>query len=573
MTSDLGTVPQAAILAFPRTPPAQNPGPLTLAEYGREKGFAVDWLRELGLTEDARGVRIPYLDEQGQVAALRWRLREDAPARFLWAPGTQPVPYGLWLPLNRDAKGLMLVEGESDAHTLWKMGLPGLGIPGAATFRPAWAAALRDRPLWLHVENDRGGQTFVTRTVQLLREVGHRGPIYRFACADLHSDCKDINDLYLKLGGQQAAAAIRQALMLRIPVEQAPPAPSAPAVVQPQALDAYQAKALWGAVLPRPLMVLDNTLTAGLALLAGAPKKGKSWLALALGLAVAEGKPLLGRSTRRGEVLYLDLESRQYRVQERLATLHDGPPPEGLYITHRAPRLGDGLVASLAAWVSAHPQTALIIVDTLARIKCPGAGGENAYEADTRIMGALQRFALDHGLCVLLIHHLRKSVGGVKEQDVYERVSGSTGLTGVCDCVLVLDGKRQTPEAQLYVDGRDIPPAQVALGFEQGRWSVLSEDGAAWQSGTAYEASPLPKALKQLMTGRDKWEGTASQLVEALGEVSEGGVDLRPDELSGQLNKLKDPIAKREGIAIQRATLKGRRLIRLSVTRADSAQG
>ncbi len=533
--------------------------PLTLAQYAQQKGLKEDMLREWGLYGDARGVCIPYLDESGQRRALRWRLQGGEGPRFLWQPGAQPMPYGLWLAFNQQAKGLILCEGESDAHALWHMGLPGLGIPGAASFKTEWAACLRERPVWLHVENDAGGQVFVQRTVQRLRQAGYSGRICRFAASDVDAACKDISDLYLKLGHPRALEALRTALARHAPAEAAQD--EKPAC----ALEAYEALSLYGAILPRPLMVLDNVLTAGLALLAGAPKKGKSWLALALGMAVAEGQPLFGRATRPGHVLYLDLESRQYRVQERLSVLRKGPPPQGLFIAHRAPRLGEGLLEELDGWMKQHPQTVLIIVDTLARVKGAGAGGENAYEADTRIWGTLQHFALDRGVCVLLVHHLRKSVGG-REGDVYERVSGSTGLTGVCDCVLVLDGKRQKPEAMLYVDGRDIPPAQLALGFEEGRWQLLSEDGRAWQQNAAYDQSPLASALRHLMAAQDQWEGTASDLTRRLRETSDGAVDIHPRAMFDQLDKIAGLLHERDGVRISKIRIAKNRLIRLERT-------
>jgi hypothetical protein len=533
--------------------------PLTLAQYAQQKGLKEDMLREWGLFGDARGVCIPYLDESGQRRALRWRLQGGEGPRFLWQPGAQPMPYGLWLAFNQQAKGLILCEGESDAHALWHMGLPGLGIPGAASFKTEWAACLRDRPVWLHVENDAGGQVFVQRTVQRLRQAGYSGRICRFAASDVDAACKDISDLYLKLGHPRALEALRTALARHAPAEAAQD--EKPAC----ALEAYEALSLYGAILPRPLMVLDNVLTAGLALLAGAPKKGKSWLALALGMAVAEGQPLFGRATRPGHVLYLDLESRQYRVQERLSVLRKGPPPQGLFIAHRAPRLGEGLLEELDGWMKQHPQTVLIIVDTLARVKGAGAGGENAYEADTRIWGTLQQFALDRGVCVLLVHHLRKSVGG-REGDVYERVSGSTGLTGVCDCVLVLDGKRQKPEAMLYVDGRDIPPAQLALGFEEGRWQLLSDDGRAWQQNAAYDQSPLASALRHLMAAQDQWEGTASDLTRCLRETSNGAVDIHPRAMFDQLDKIAGLLHERDGVRLSKIRIAKNRLIRLERT-------
>jgi RecA-family ATPase len=399
----------------------------------------------------------------------------------------------------------------------------------------------------------------VQRTVQRLRQAGYSGRICRFAASDVDAACKDISDLYLKLGHPRALEALRTALARHVPAEATQD--EKPAC----ALEAYEALSLYGAILPRPLMVLDNVLTAGLALLAGAPKKGKSWLALALGMAVAEGQPLFGRATRPGHVLYLDLESRQYRVQERLSVLRKGPPPQGLFIAHRAPRLGEGLLEELDSWMKQHPQTVLIIVDTLARVKGAGAGGENAYEADTRIWGTLQHFALDRGVCVLLVHHLRKSVGG-REGDVYERVSGSTGLTGVCDCVLVLDGKRQKPEAMLYVDGRDIPPAQLALGFEEGRWQLLSDDGRAWQQNAAYDQSPLASALRHLMAAQDQWEGTASDLTRRLRETSNGAVDIHPRAMFDQLDKIAGLLHERDGVRLSKIRIAKNRLIRLERT-------
>ena len=791
---------------------------LSLQDYARQKGFDPAWLRELFVEDTPQGLGMLYLDEEERVQALRLRHGEGAPSRFSWHKGHEPLPYGLWLPLNRWAEGMVLCEGESDAQSMWMMGLPCLGIPGAASFKARWASwYVRERPIWLHVEPDQGGQTFLSRTLSALREGGIQAPVYRFSCAQIDPGCKDISDLYVKLGAEAARLAIRRELARKQPAEldlarpgagergQGPqtasdgrggieaagemprseperlpapepvgavdgvagdsaaqalvavpgamkednaaapgmtpqagdacdpglkatqvmntglglgsrigmpgavkeenaavpgftpqavetyqpglnatqpintdsglgadaaipgagndknaPAPgmtpqavetyqpgptpaqppSLPPAAQPERLPdapampsasireplrepqdelmerpsaalpaagsahpgitpppqgsaaaptqsspavaparreageplgAYQASDLWGAQLPRPLMVLDGTLTAGLCMLAGAPKKGKSWLALALALAVAEGQPLMSRPTRQGEVLYLDLESRQYRVQERLSLLRPGPPPQGLYISHHAPRLSEGLIGQLEAWMRGHPQTALIIIDTLARVKSPGAGGENVYEADTRLMGELQRFALDHGLCLLLIHHLRKSSGGFKETDVYERISGSTGLTGVCDCVLVLEGRRQESEAALHVDGRDIPAKQLALGFDAGRWTLLSEDGEAYRQGSAYESSPLPAALGRLMQGREKWEGTASELCEALDEASAGGVDCKSETLYQAIAALMPRLTQQEGISAQRLRIRGNRVIRLRKDKASES--
>lgn len=634
--------------------PLPAAGPL-LTAYSHEKHLPLHFLHGLGLGEDRRAVQIPYYDARGQLQALRLRHPPESDSRFSWQPGARPLPYGLWLALNRQARALVLVEGESDAHTLWLLGFPALGIPGACAFKAEWAALLHNRPLYLHQENDAGGAAFVRHTLQALRRGGHTGPVYSFAASRADARCKDISDLWInnaplapevigalikgaapcdpqtggacrltagQMSGDEQRSGHEEEAVQGIPCdvrqadgqpgaccdgnarhvvgegtqqgapydrkardsqaipglsaqpaayENAQPAPagdvpaaSGTAAGQQEAdpFQAYAASSLWGRQLTAPPMIWQGRLTAGLCLLAGAPKKGKSWMALALAVAVAQGSPFLGRATHRGEVLYLDLESRAHRVQERLHTLLQGPAPEGLFIAHQAQRMEEGLLPALHRWHGQHPEARLIIVDTLARVKCPGRAGENVYEADTRLLGNLQRFALDRGLCVLLVHHLRKSAG-FRERDVYERVSGSTGITGACDCVLVLDGVRQQAEARLLLDGRDIPPAELALHFEGGRWTLLSEDAESWQAQRAYLESPLPGALRALMQGRDRWEGTATQLLQALRKEKPGMEQTDARQLSIDLRTMAPHILEEQGIEATLVKTNGRRIIRL----------
>ena len=147
------------------------------------------------------------------------------------------------------------------------------------------------------------------------------------------------NDAY----AQQLAAeqAVRERVQRMTPEEQAAALdgmkitlakPTPPPPVKAPSLNAYRASELYGKHLEPTRMIVQHMVPCGLTVLAGAPKRGKSWLALALAIAVASGADFLGNRTQRGSVLYLDLESRQYRVQERLRKLIPGPAPEMLYI-------------------------------------------------------------------------------------------------------------------------------------------------------------------------------------------------------------------------------------------------
>ncbi len=71
--------------------------------------------------------------------------------------------------------------------------------------------------------------------------------------------------------------------------------------------------------------LVDKMITQGLYILAGAPKVGKSWLALDLCLSVAKGEQFLNRDTDSGYVVYLSLEDSLLRLQNRLYELTDEP--------------------------------------------------------------------------------------------------------------------------------------------------------------------------------------------------------------------------------------------------------
>ena len=127
--------------------------------------------------------------------------------------------------------------------------------------------------------------------------------------------------------------------------------------------------------------VVDDLLPQGLHLLAGAPKIGKSWLALWLCLCAAQGKPLWTFATRPCEVLYLCLEDSFQRIQSRLFDLTEDAPAN-VHFTTQSDILGKGLEEQLCAFLSEHPDTVLVIIDTLQMIR--GAGYDNTYAASSR---------------------------------------------------------------------------------------------------------------------------------------------------------------------------------------------
>lgn len=172
---------------------------LTLEQYAGAKRLPLDFLRELGLANislsGASAVRIPYLDPSGAEVAVRHRLAlaksSEGDNRFRWKTGAKPTLYGLWrLDGARKAGYVVLVEGESDCHTLWHQNVPGLGIPGAANWREEWAEYLDGiQTIYIVVEPDEGGQAVRKwLAASSIRD--------RVRLVDL-AEAKDPSDLYL----------------------------------------------------------------------------------------------------------------------------------------------------------------------------------------------------------------------------------------------------------------------------------------------------------------------------------------------------------------------------------------
>jgi RecA-family ATPase len=217
-----------------------------------------------------------------------------------------------------------------------------------------------------------------------------------------------------------------------------------------------------------------DILPEGLGLLAAPPKAGKSWMTANFALACASGGSALGViPVKQRPVLLLALEDGHRRLQARFRTLMEGQPlPEALEVVTRASSTEAMLIVD--EFLRRHRQDApLVVIDTLGKVKPPKASNEDAYAADYRIGGALKKRIDDvRGGCLLLVHHTRKA--GV--DDFIDAVSGTAGIAGSADFVLVLNRRRHASEAVLCVTGRDVPESEYALTTNEGRWALDGMD-------------------------------------------------------------------------------------------------
>lgn len=186
-----------------------KPKSYTVEDYAAEKKLPAEWLHMVCSLESKQEqdgtpyVKIPYFNTESKVQVTRKRMGNHS---FKWGYGSagKMIPYGLWRKEGMEVAGYtILVEGESDSQTLWFLGYPALGIPGASTFKPEWVEDLKSiETLYIHKEPDRGGQTFFEKVTEALKNAGYKGEVKTFSCADAGE--KDPSALYIKLGKDAA---------------------------------------------------------------------------------------------------------------------------------------------------------------------------------------------------------------------------------------------------------------------------------------------------------------------------------------------------------------------------------
>jgi hypothetical protein len=237
----------------------------------------------------------------------------------------------------------------------------------------------------------------------------------------------------------------------------------------------WTAKELLEVELPEPRCAVDDLITEGLTFECGAPKIGKSWLGLGLGIAVAAGGFAFGKiKVEQGDVLYLALEDNPRRLQTRLRMLlGEESAPDGLYIETEWERFDRGGIERLQAWLDEHPDTRLVVIDVWTRIRPFAKNHSDRYQADYEAASLVQALAVHRGVAVLALYHTRKA----ESSDFVETVQGTFGTAGAADTIIVIKRSRGEAEATLYVTGRDVEEQELALQFapETGMWELLGD--------------------------------------------------------------------------------------------------
>lgn len=247
---------------------------------------------------------------------------------------------------------------------------------------------------------------------------------------------------------------------------------------------------------------VDGLISQGLFVLAGAPKVGKSWLALDMCLSIAKGEKVLGKETLCGHAVYLSLEDSLIRLQNRLYELTD-EPSDNLNFAIMAESISNGLPEQIEYCRKRFDDLKIVFIDTLQMVRNES---ESSYGSDYKELSVLKSLADKLGIAIVLVHHTRKCSDG----DPFNMISGSTGLSGCVDGSMVLiESKRGSRKAKLYCVGRDIENQEINVVFESSRWKVSDEI-------KNIEPDYFPFAVHDFMVTQKKFKGSATELAEKL---------------------------------------------------------
>lgn len=456
-----------------------------------------------------------YCDEQGE---LLYQACRTNPKRFFlrrpnsaggWEKGVEGVRRVLYrLPelLASDASVPVFVcEGEKDVDALTERGLVATTNPfGAEKWRDEYNEHLRGRNVVILPDNDEPGRNHAEKVSKSLRGVAASVKVVALPKLPESGDVSD----WLSGGGTTEQL---QEIVSKTPVPE-----DAKKTISGTGIQS--AAELLAKEFPEPKFAVYGLLSEGVTIFAGKPKTGKSWCGLGMAVAVASGgRALDSIPVEQGDVLYLALEDGERRLQTRLQQiLRDSLPPAMLDVATQWKRLDEGGLDALEGWLKGHPGARLIVIDTLKRVRPRANAKAQIYDNDYEALAPLGDIAREYGVSIVVIHHTRKQ----ESEDPLDLISGSFGLSGSADGVLVLKRAHGQTDAALYVTGRDFDSQELALRWEASvcGWKIVGEAGDLYLGKERREIIALlkmegPLTPKQTAARLKRNEGATRKLM------------------------------------------------------------
>jgi hypothetical protein len=259
-------------------------------------------------------------------------------------------------------------------------------------------------------------------------------------------------------------------------------------------LDLLTADAILTTDWPEPVWAIPELLPAGLTILAGKPKVGKSWLSLQIAQSVAAGGVTLGMRVSAGPILYLALEDPPRRLKERMLKQNwpVGLPAEFMALGQFADQIGDlckGGSELLARQIESRGYR-LVVIDTLSRAV---RGDQADVDEMTSALVPIQEMAHAHNCAAVMIDHHRKGFG--TSPDAVTDILGSTAKGATPDCIWGLYRESGKPGAKLAIIGRDVVEQTLAL-----TWDGLT---GCWQCDGDADELELTERRQEILDALD----------------------------------------------------------------------
>jgi len=510
-----------------RSEPA--PEGLTLEAFARAKHLEGELLRQAQVTQGVYqgkpAVLFRYRDTEGELQAVRYRVALTGDC-FRWQKGAEPkkLAYGeWWLPQWREKSKRMvvLVEGESDALTLWQVGIPAIGIAGANSLSDYHVELLAGFEVVVWQEPDSGGISFARKASELFQNV---------RVIQAPDGFKDASDLWLRCvaeHGEQAKAIFKE--RVRQLLAQAKP-------LEPETITDEVTAPIYAHIssLPEPLdlgtipepppiaWLVDNIIPSRfITNLYADSGQGKSYLTLYLALCCVTGQPFAGKPVTKGKVLYLDWELDAETTARRWYAVCRGAGFEsavfGLLYCRMVEPISQAFPA-IRELVEQH-EPVLLIIDSLGK-----ALGEDPLDPKVAIKAYTALDTLK--TAVLIVDHQPKSAGDGTYSLLREYGTAYKGHLARSRLQLERVGEAKTADGTTQVGvvlrhkknnfGNLHPDIHLILSFVNQKNNLHAVRFELAQVDTSAEALGTRGEILNLLREQPS---TADQLAEALGSA------------------------------------------------------
>lgn len=283
----------------------------------------------------------------------------------------------------------------------------------------------------------------------------------------------------------------------------------------------YSGEEMDTAVFEPVVWAVDTILPReGLAMIYAGAKCRKSWLALDMACAIAEGGQVLNFQATQSDVLYFSLEMGKEIVQERVRQLqarNGNHFPHSLMTTYEANNVDNGFFDELNNILTDFPSIKVVFVDMWVHIRGDARHGETSYKYDYRELTEIKNFAISHGILIVLMHHTRKAF----DSDSLGKLNGSNGIAGAVDTFIYIElkGRKDNTHGTIEVNGKRIREAKSYRIHVDPLTAELVNEGAEddLEDGETDTGTAELLMLVQVLSdggGGTGWRGYAKNLLD-----------------------------------------------------------